>query len=159
MKEELPIIVRDSVPSDINLVYNSWLKQHYGSAFSQGIPPHVYFTGHRVILNYLTKAAIIKVACSVEDASHIYGWMCAETHEVPLVHFVYVKQPYRRMGIATLLLEEYGWSKGGDIIASHYFRGKAFKVYGRQVVYNPYILHKIPMPGNLEERMNKEEKI
>jgi GNAT superfamily N-acetyltransferase len=44
------------------------------------------------------------------ESSDLYGWLAVEHGTPPLVLYVYVKQPYRRMGIAKALLEHVGIS-------------------------------------------------
>jgi GNAT superfamily N-acetyltransferase len=53
----------------------------------------------------------IHVAYHPGDTDHVadlYGWLGVEQGKPPLVLYAYVKQPYRRMGIATALLAAAG---------------------------------------------------
>lgn len=72
------------------------------------------------------------MAVAPDNPDRIYGWICydpPEAHELdpalgPVVHFAYVKKPFRRFGIATALIKEAGalWWPRIPLIATHWTR-------------------------------------
>lgn len=59
------------------------------------------------ILNLPDARAVI--ACDKADPAYLCGWIAGDTSEaVPVIYFVYVKEPYRRAGIARGLFSAFG---------------------------------------------------
>lgn len=49
------------------------------------------------------------IACDPKDPNYYYGWIAGDTTEAtPVVYYVYVKEPCRRMGIARQLFAALG---------------------------------------------------
>lgn len=64
---------------------------------------------HRVIGALLGRpAAFQMIAFDDQEPSVIVGWVCAERG---VLHYIYVREPFRRVGIATLLLDVAGLGK------------------------------------------------
>lgn len=141
--EDLPIRIREAIQPDIPFVYSSWLHQHSHSAFASGVSKSTFFSNHRRIIDKLIQKTDIYVACDAADTSVMYGFICGEVHEWPLVHYIYVKKNFRGYGIARLLLEQLGWSPEKEVVSSHFFAAKPLRIAGKKVLYNPYILHNI----------------
>jgi len=142
-KEELPIRIREAIQPDIPFVYSSWLHQHCHSAFAAGVPKAIFFSNHRRIIDELITKADLYVACDASDLSVMYGFICGEEHEWPLVHYAYVKKKFRGFGIGKMLLEQLGWEPEKEVVTSHFFAAKPLRIGGKKVLYNPYILHNI----------------
>jgi GNAT superfamily N-acetyltransferase len=122
----LTAAVRDFEPEvDGNFVYSSWLNSYRESAIGGWKSPTgeamalgVYYKRARSRIDALIKrGAELKVACDPEDTNIILGWMCAED---PVLHYVYVKEAYRRQGIALSLLAACGLSSSRIIPCSHW---------------------------------------
>ena len=103
---------------DLALVYSSWLHDHERSAMtlfadpnneryvSVGCPRDAYFAAQkRLIAGILARPNVrVLVACDAEDHDQVFGWACWETVQgVPVVHYVFTKRPFRRMGVARRL--------------------------------------------------------
>lgn len=49
------------------------------------------------------------IACDGDDPNYFYGWIAGDMSEAtPVIFYVYVKEPYRRTGIARRLFEALG---------------------------------------------------
>lgn len=49
------------------------------------------------------------MACDRDDPNFFYGWIAGDTSEsTPVIYYVYVKEPYRRAGIARQLFAAFG---------------------------------------------------
>ena len=124
----LPLAFRPAADADVPLILNSWLMSYRNSAFAKAIPNDVYFgdNGHRGrILSLLAGEPYLLVACSPEDEDDVRGWICAtvpaergELTDHAVVHYVYVKQIWRRHGIATRLLK-LAVPEGVPVVATH----------------------------------------
>lgn len=100
--------IRDIEPMDKDFLFDSWLKSWRTQRAAGVIPNNLYYTVTRsVIENLVGRGATIKVACSIHDPSHIYGYICFETMKNGdyVVHYLYVKDPYIKLGVADGLMK------------------------------------------------------
>lgn len=131
--------LRQATPSDLNFIYNSWLKSYRNSPWAANVPSAVYFKIHHDLIEALIQRSSCVVACDSEDPDQILGFAIVEQRrDLKIAHYVYVKQPYRRIGVATTLLGVFG-----DIDFSSHFTRSADKL-ARNVgaVFNPYLATK-----------------
>lgn len=130
VKDQLPVVIRPYTVTDINFIMSSWLKSHKEDLdFSTRIdnlqqikkalgrlrvpklktyvPNNKYYNIAPTMFKAILAKAGALVACDANDYDHIYGYMVAETiHDEPVVHWVYVKNIFRRTGIGKLLLSK-----------------------------------------------------
>ena len=100
------IAIREFDPHDMGLIYQSWLRSYRFSDFARAIRVSIYFSEHRHVVDSLVNTAKIVCAVNPEDPTHIYGWACMDlSGQLPIVHYVFIKPPYRGFGIAKLLLK------------------------------------------------------
>lgn len=95
--------VRPGVPDDLGYVIDTWgrsLRGEYPDARTTDFVDGV----KRGIARRLQDARVL-VAYPKAEPSLILGWTCVG-HAV--IHFVYVRQAYRRLGLARRLIEETG---------------------------------------------------
>lgn len=129
--------MRGGEPSDLPLVFNSWLKSYRKSDYARDTRTTAYFAAHAEVIRRILARGEIVIACDADDVSHVYGYLVAEAPNV--CHFVYVKYPYRAMGIGTRLLD----FAFGDhaILASHSTRAiSEFRKRGRTIEYVPQLM-------------------
>ena len=69
------------------------------------IPPSLSLYYHDIILKKILTKCTLLVACDPEDPDVIWGYVAFDPKD-PVLHFVYVKGAFRRMGIGTRLMEE-----------------------------------------------------
>jgi hypothetical protein len=94
------ISIRPGVKADEAMIYSSWLKGlRYGNSWFEQIEQESYFeTYHRVINQILHKPDVqVRVACLKEDEDVILGYSVSEPQ---LLHWVFVKPDWRRIGLA-----------------------------------------------------------
>jgi GNAT superfamily N-acetyltransferase len=90
------------------------------------IPPSLSLYYHDIILKKILTNCTLLVACDPEDPDVIWGYVAFDQVD-PVLHFVYVKGAFRRMGIGTRLMEEAfdrcngSWSQIEDhpVVVSH----------------------------------------
>lgn len=93
--------IRDVSESDFPFIYSTWLKGlRFGNEAFGLMEQHSYFRNyHNAIEAILSRPDThIKVACLRDDPSTILGY--AVLGKDGLVHYVHVKQAFRRFGIA-----------------------------------------------------------
>lgn len=98
---------RPANAGDMAFVYDSWIKCWRESPWAGVVRNNdIYEVTRSVIQDLLARGAKIEVACARHDETRILGWACTE--RIPngfVAHFVYIKDPFRRRGLASELLE------------------------------------------------------
>lgn len=96
--------LRDGVADDHNFVKQTWLKCYRHSAFARAIRDSVFFRFHHPIVERILErpGTSVRVACLPDAPEVILGYL---VHEGGVVHWVYVKGAFRRLGIASRLAE------------------------------------------------------
>jgi GNAT superfamily N-acetyltransferase len=111
---------RPADTEDHSFVVESWLSS-YKTAHAAGL---IAMASWREVMVPQIERVLAKPGVQVHVAYHpgeqdrgadLYGWIAAEPGAEPLVHYVYVKQPYRRMGIARGLLGALGIDPASDL--------------------------------------------
>ena len=109
------------------------------------IPPSLSLYYHDIILKKILTNCTLLVACDPEDTDVIWGYVAFDQVD-PVLHFVYVKGAFRRMGIGTRLMEEAfdrcngSWSQieNHPVVVSHRTEG-LFKAWPNvKWRWNPY---------------------
>ncbi len=113
----LPVTLRPAADADAGFVLNSWLKSYRASMTV--VPSSQYFSrfGHRGLVMDLMGRQPIVVASWDEDPAVIVGWSCGEPSK--LLHYVYVKQAFRRQGIGTRLVAALDLAGEGPLRCTH----------------------------------------
>jgi hypothetical protein len=98
---------------DLALIMSSWLKSFKGSHYAGPIPNDLYWDTYRLSLERILSRPAVRVWIAVNpgepDPEHeIYGWLAMEPGAPPVVHYAYVKQAFRRMGVARSLFHAAG---------------------------------------------------
>lgn len=93
--------------ADLNFIYSSWLKSYLSS--KDNVEKRDYFkTETAKIDDVLSReGAKVLMAVSVDDENLIFGYVVAEIlPKVNYLHYIYVKQVFRELGIARALVGE-----------------------------------------------------
>ena len=101
-----PRKLREPRPADMPFIMDSWQRSFSRSPFAGVVPNSKWLENSRALVtSLLARGAKVVVACNPEDEDQILGWACAEQDEYKcVVHYVYVKDPYRKDGLSTELL-------------------------------------------------------
>jgi hypothetical protein len=132
--------IRPANEKDVGFIFNSWLKSYKSSRFAKFLPNIVYFSSHHKLIEKLIAKNTVSVACNIADENQIYGYVCAEEVEGALVvHYVYIKDTFRKLNCATLLLQSLGNHKA--FFYSHNTQLASTIVLKKysNCVYNPYL--------------------
>lgn len=94
-------------------VYDAWLESFRESHAAGPIPMPMYRRVYREVITwYLERPGVqLLVACNNQDTDQVFGFLAHETgafdrslkRVLPCVHFVYVKQPFRKFGVGKAL--------------------------------------------------------
>lgn len=101
-KDEL-ISVREGVESDHPFIYASWLKGlRYGNDWFSLIESDHYYKNYHAVIEHLLNDpnTTVLIACLQEDPDVILGFSVSSGDRL---HWVFVKQRWRKIGIARSL--------------------------------------------------------
>jgi len=137
MIEDL-IEVRGAEKDELNFVMHSWLRSLRSfEPFYRSMPGETYFREHGLRADAALKRGYCLVVSPRDHPKIISGYIVWETvmlrkEPTTIIHYIYIKENFRKMGIASLLIETINTDR--KFIASA--RGLAF----RDMDYNPYLL-------------------
>jgi hypothetical protein len=151
------VIVRKGEDEDVAFITNSWLSNFRDADMVRHVPNRFYYHYHHKLLEEIIPKSAVRVACNIERPSQILGWICAQAVDNALVvHFCYVKLPFRRFGVAKMLLksmqDDYGLQTVFYTHKTHMCvprseekqkeLGPGFydKIKAAGFIYNPYLL-------------------
>lgn len=96
--------IREAQESDFAFIYSTWLKGlRYGNDTYEKIDKKAYFEKYHHIIEKILEhpSTYIMVACLGDDPSTILGYAVRSGENI--IHYVHVKNAFRRFGIATAL--------------------------------------------------------
>ena len=104
--EPLPIHVRSMTEADVPLVMNSWLKSFRDCAATWGVGNDEYYATQKKVITKLLEVSSVAIACDPSDHEQVFGWVCwTPRNKDVVIHYVYVKHLFQRMGVARELME------------------------------------------------------
>jgi hypothetical protein len=104
---KLPIDFRSGTPEDIPFIFSSWLKSYRKGSWGESHPiADRYFKLQHDVIEGIMRDCRVVVACDPEDHAHLFGYIVFRPHDgYSIIDWVYVKKPFRKLGIAATLLE------------------------------------------------------
>lgn len=137
---ETQITFRPATQDDVNFIFNSWLKSFRGGTLATGVSNPIYYAQHHRLIEGICKSAQILVAVNAADLAQIFGYVAYEPMEgMNVVHYIYVKEPYRRLGLGKLLLEQAKIDAKKPFFCTHRTNVMRFLERRYAFVYNPYL--------------------
>lgn len=99
--------VREVRPTDLPFILDSWCRSYRDSKFAGTVTNDTYPSVQRnTVEQLMARGAKYLLAVSLSDSDQILGWVCYEPVKGgTCVHYLYVKDPYRRLGLGTYLSE------------------------------------------------------
>ena len=98
-----PYAIREYRDDDEAFIYNSWLKSFRGAHFSGVLPSDLYYEAYRTLIDRILfdDRTSIAVCHNIENENQIFGYAVAADlgEHQPVLHYIYVKDPFRRAGI------------------------------------------------------------
>lgn len=110
----MTVAFRPAVPRDRDFIVGSW-ESSYQDAHTSGMVPMIMWAGvmRPIVEHYLdrpyTRCIVAYNPDDTDPLADLHGFICGEPDEKPpIVLFVYVKEAFRRAGIATKLFAALG---------------------------------------------------
>lgn len=142
---------RAAVDSDKPFLLNSWLRSYWESSpFTRGITRQTFFRDHHSLASATLANAVTLVAVPAEGEDLICGWVCADALAGGglLVHYVYVKESFRRFGLARSLIGEFKVELEPPTfkMCSHMTPRVEARLVAENIEYSPYLLFASTQP-------------
>ena len=137
----IPICYRALHLCDIDLVVKRWMahirKLHPFSEMSKE-----EFDDHKELLARLITRAPPIIACEPEHPEQAFGWICGEhVGKKAVLHFVYVRKTWRRLGLATQLMKITFPALGKETVyITHPSRSLSYHRDRWMLKFNPYMV-------------------
>jgi hypothetical protein len=145
--------IRPVSAGDVSFIYNSWLKSYRDSPQVKSIPNTLYYAEHHAVIENIFKSpnCTIGIACNPEEQDQIYGYLVGDILDritkvqasgyVAVVHWLYVKHPFRMNGIAKGLFNWFTLDhKDLTFVYTHRVKNVEKLIGERPFVFNPYLL-------------------
>ena len=152
MSNQLPVTTRPICNRDESFIYNSWIRSYWEhSDWAKLMDKRVFDGQHHALIQGLIENAKVLVAVNPDDFDHIFGYVAFDTIDaLTVIHYVYVKSPYLRLGVGKKLLEATGYQQGMPLIATHWTRPCKELRHKIPMVFIPYLAFQ-PRKGALEQ--------
>ena len=119
----LPVAVRPYDPvTDSGFVVRSWVESSYSGPVARLHRKSLWHKRQIDITQRLLQYEQCLVLHNTSDNDLLYGWDCfgiSAPREPRLVHYLYVKSKFRKLGFGNMLLDAAGYSPPHGIKASH----------------------------------------
>jgi GNAT superfamily N-acetyltransferase len=141
------------VGSPITFLFDrfAWMNKYEGAS-PRPMPPHIkpmfeaayswraqlckaYRVSQTNVIDETFKLAQVTIACVEEAEDEILGWLCWEDADPTVLHYLYVKGPYRHKGVAKYLLEPV--LDRHNVVMTHWTLGATASIIPRDWQYNP----------------------
>lgn len=145
-----PWAIRPALPEDISFIYSTWLNSfRVDSALGNSVSKTVYFGSYHSIVDRLLDESRVLVACLSDDPKVILGYLVSQSANV--LHYCFVKEAFRRHGIASALFDEAFHGAGAvsvSVSVQHTHETNAGvraikfdrRKDSRELSYNPFLL-------------------
>lgn len=138
--------IRRPVPSDVEFMLKTWLREMRKS-YPRAYPDRLYYNDFQGSVLALTRKADARVICTTNDPNYIVGFVVGNTYgdvDTTVLHFAYIRPPFRRLGLASAALADLGHKPGREIVATHWhpYLDK-FDLRKLNLLYNPTVLYAI----------------
>jgi GNAT superfamily N-acetyltransferase len=100
----IPHVLREAAADDRAFISRKWAAEMRRSPWARCTPPDVYWPSQYKTIEALMARSRVVVAADPGDTMHLYGvivWQRIEPRA--LLHWLYVKPDYRRLGLAAQL--------------------------------------------------------
>jgi hypothetical protein len=136
--------IRAARGSDLNFIFDTFkLAMKFDSMLGKSVKPSVFNREFPKVIDFLLEHGETIVACLKEDPHIIVGYMI---YEPETVHFIFVKQVFRRMGVAKALIQKAFGASGPTTYTNKTKSIRKF-IDNFPIEHNPFILMKQGVTG------------
>ncbi len=132
MNKDQLITIRDFTANDKNLIFATFLRGlYFGESWFSLIDKKIFMEHYHKVIEYiLAKPSVsIKIACLKEDADTVLGYAIFESEKL---HWVFVKRPWRGIGIAKDLVPS------NVTTVTHLTKVGLSIIYKKGLAFNPF---------------------
>lgn len=144
-ERELNIQLRHADIGDVPFIFNAWLRSFRSAPSVTTIHNHIYFAEHHKVLEKLLQSYNVIIAADKEDPKHIYGFIVAgqfqEDKDILVVHYLYVKHTFRRLGIAKAMLKHFNIPSDNSFFYTHETPSGRIIAKKYLGIYHPYLAY------------------
>ena len=133
--------IRPMREGDVNFILSTWLRSYYEELRRNGNKgvaypkDDVFFHGHQALIKVrlgdAQESGQALVCVAPDDENQIIGWMISLGE---CLHYIYVKQVFRQMGVAKALLN----APGPVPVKNYSHHTKYSKYLNKGLTYDPY---------------------
>lgn len=135
MKPEIKI--RLPVPEDIAFIYATWLNSYcHDSYLGKSVRSSIFHKEYKEVIDRIIQESSALVACHTDDENVLFGYLIYKDNTA---HYSFVKEAFRRFGIAELLLKESNIALDQMVITHKTFYLADMK---QKFNFNPFLLFK-----------------
>lgn len=132
--------IRKAIGSDLPFIFDTFLKSYkMSSVIGKACRNGIFFDNYRLILDQILDESNILVACHQDEPTVIFGYLISDGS---ILHYVFVKEAFRNLGIATALHNE-GLKEADPMFGYLYTTHKTFqsdKIESFKTPFNPFLL-------------------
>lgn len=145
----VPVKIRPMQEADTGFVFSSWMRSYRkGCREAKALDWNVYRFGQAELITKLLLGSEVLVAVNEKEDSQIFGYIVfTEFERVTAVHWVYVKEPFRRFGIARALFQVATAGSdhdlNGALYATHSSHNFPWLARKWRLTFNPYLVHEV----------------
>ena len=142
----LPIKLRPALQTDRNFIKSCWMKSFMETPQGRSMKPSIYKKFQGKLVEDLLNKSIVMILCNEEVEDEIYTFISyRKPNGVMIIDYIYTKHPYRKMGLAKLLINKIIEStEENDSVFYTHNRWKndiPRAINGVDFIYNPYLLN------------------
>jgi len=138
------VTVRESTFKDFGFIYTRWLESYKTSPFARKIKNSIYWVAHKNLIKLMEANPdfTVHIACLKTDPDVILGFLAtSKVEDTQVAHYVYVKQDFRKMGVASLMLAKSGLDTKQTTFYTHLTKHSHWICQKLpKLEYNPYAL-------------------
>lgn len=130
---------RGPLPGELGFIFDSWLRSQWHAEAKRRLDPEVFYPAQRKRIGKCLERSSVLIAMSPAAPDEALGYAVHESMlGGTILHWLYVKKPFRRLGIARCLLDLA--QRTGPASLSHSHKGDArSKRLLRRSTFNPYL--------------------
>lgn len=144
--------IRLAVPADLSFIYSSWLNSYRSdSGIGRSTRKSIFFKEYNRVIDGILSDPFtrILVACLPDESNVICGFLAFAPGTL---HYCFVKEDFRRFGIARSLAEEALGEGVSEIWCTHRTElSRPIFQKNTELQYNPFLLFQRELPLNPEK--------
>ncbi len=136
MQDQDKWIIRPYHKDDSAFMYSTWLNSYHYDSWARTTSKTVFFTQYKQVIDNILTRSMFTVAALKDDPEVILGYLISEPG---IVHYLFVKEAFRKFGIATSLVKAV-LQEDRFIITHKTQRAKLAIKNKEHITYNPFLL-------------------